>query len=135
MNGIPHHAETDYYQFVSEDLLLSENFYNKILEEVIYTISCYLKDGSVKKMTFYNYDDRNYSVVTEKGKCDFVVRKKKIDATIHSNLYPWYNNLHQYSKNKIHCSCDMCSSKYRKHDKHTKKTKLYMFEEIKSYAS
>ena len=26
-------TETDYYQFVSEDLLLSENFYNKILEE------------------------------------------------------------------------------------------------------
>lgn len=23
----------------------------------------------------------------------------------------WYNNLHQYSKNKIHCSCPMCSRK------------------------
>ncbi|MBR2477224.1 MAG: DUF4340 domain-containing protein [Clostridia bacterium] len=45
----------------------------------VYTISCYLKDGTVKKMTFYNYDDRNYSVVTEKGVCDFIVRKKKID--------------------------------------------------------
>lgn len=22
----------------------------------------------------------------------------------------WYNNLHQYSKNKIHCSCSICSS-------------------------
>ena len=21
----------------------------------------------------------------------------------------WYDNLHQYSKNKIHCSCDMCN--------------------------
>jgi len=21
----------------------------------------------------------------------------------------WYNNLHQYSKNKIHCSCQMCA--------------------------
>ena len=25
----------------------------------------------------------------------------------------WYNNLHQYSKNKIHCSCPMCSAKTR----------------------
>ena len=24
-----------------------------------------------------------------------------------------YNNLHQYSKNKIHCSCSMCSAKTR----------------------
>ena len=24
-----------------------------------------------------------------------------------------YNNLHQYSKNKIHCSCPMCSPKTR----------------------
>lgn len=23
----------------------------------------------------------------------------------------WYDNLHQYSKNKIHCSCPMCAAK------------------------
>ena len=23
--------------------------------------------------------------------------------------HPWYDNLHQYSKNKIHCSCLMCA--------------------------
>lgn len=23
----------------------------------------------------------------------------------------WYDNLHQYSKNKIHCSCPMCNAK------------------------
>ena len=22
--------------------------------------------------------------------------------------YDWYDNLHQYSKNKIHCSCNLC---------------------------
>lgn len=27
--------------------------------------------------------------------------------------YGLYNNLHQYSKNKIHCSCAYCSSKTR----------------------
>ena len=25
--------------------------------------------------------------------------------------WEYYDNLHQYSKNKIHCSCPMCSSK------------------------
>lgn len=25
--------------------------------------------------------------------------------------FPWYDNLHQYSKNKIHCSCWMCQSR------------------------
>lgn len=24
---------------------------------------------------------------------------------------PYYDNLHQYSKNKIHCSCPVCSAK------------------------
>ena len=23
----------------------------------------------------------------------------------------WYDNLHQYSKNKVHCSCSMCGCK------------------------
>lgn len=27
--------------------------------------------------------------------------------------YSYYSNLHQYSKNKIHCSCPMCSTKTR----------------------
>ena len=54
------------------------------------------------------------------------LRKRKID--LNSNWWPysydnyltfwingyrcgWYDNLHQYSKNKIHCSCPMCSFK------------------------
>ena len=43
-------------------------------------------------------------------------RKSDIDKSIHSWsnwLHPWYNNLHQYSKNKIHCSCPICSAKTR----------------------
>ena len=31
----------------------------------------------------------------------------------------WYNNLHQYSKNKIHCSCPICKSGRTKADWHT----------------
>lgn len=37
------------------------------------------------------------------------VRKKKIDEAI-SN-HPLYDNLHQYSKNSIHCDCPNCSPK------------------------
>ena len=39
------------------------------------------------------------------------IRKKKI-----INAYGWdyYDNLHQYSKNKIHCSCPLCRSKTSK---------------------
>lgn len=42
------------------------------------------------------------------------LRKQRIDRAIYpysENNY--YNNLHQYSKNKIHCSCPMCSEKTR----------------------
>ena len=45
------------------------------------------------------------------------IRKRKIDG--YSNWYSevrgygYYDNLHQYSKNKIHCSCPMCSAKTR----------------------
>ena len=36
------------------------------------------------------------------------IRKRKI-----INAYGWdyYDNLHQYSKNKIHCSCSLCRGK------------------------
>ena len=36
-------------------------------------------------------------------------RKKDIDSEIH--FHPWYDNLHQYSDNKIHCSCPLCRDK------------------------
>ncbi len=41
-------------------------------------------------------------------------RKKDIDYSINAGsiyFHPWYNNLHQYSDNKIHCSCPMCRDK------------------------
>ena len=51
------------------------------------------------------------------------IRKRRIDRAV---AYPFYyrgtyndgpidlyKNLHQYSKNKIHCSCSMCSAKTR----------------------
>ena len=35
-------------------------------------------------------------------------RKRRI---IRAYGWDYYDNLHQYSKNKIHCSCPMCSEK------------------------
>lgn len=37
--------------------------------------------------------------------------KQRLDRKI--SYWPMYNNLHQYSKNKIRCSCPDCSPKTR----------------------
>ena len=40
------------------------------------------------------------------------LRKRRITKEVYGDLtHPYYDNLHQYSKNKIHCSCPMCSAK------------------------
>ena len=36
------------------------------------------------------------------------IRKRAISKSIYEG-FDWYNNLHQYSKNKIYCSCPLCS--------------------------
>lgn len=45
------------------------------------------------------------------------IRKRKLDKDVcwysRDRSYGRYDNLNQYSKNKIHCSCPMCSSKTR----------------------
>lgn len=38
-------------------------------------------------------------------------RKARIDLDRSCDNLPYYNNLHQYSKNKIHCSCCLCRGK------------------------
>ena len=40
-------------------------------------------------------------------------RKQRLDHELSWGNYYFYDNLHQYSKNKIHCSCPMCSPKTR----------------------
>ena len=67
------------------------------------------------------------------------IRKRKIDLHnywwgFYNNAYSnpldfsvkrgFYNNLHQYSKNKIHCSCPICSAKTRNKGKR-RKNKIY----------
>ena len=45
------------------------------------------------------------------------LRKKKLAALLYpdAEARPYYSNLHQYSKNKIHCSCPICSGKVATH--------------------
>lgn len=38
------------------------------------------------------------------------IRKRKITREVYGEKN-YYDNLHQYSKNKIHCSCPLCSGK------------------------
>ena len=38
-------------------------------------------------------------------------RKARIDLARSCDGLPLYDNLHQYSKNKIHCSCQLCRGK------------------------
>ena len=52
---------------------------------------------------------------------DVSIRKARRKRRIAREIYGWfeeneweyYDNLHQYSKNKIHCSCPYCNSKTR----------------------
>ena len=46
------------------------------------------------------------------------LRKKRIAEDVHGIEY---NNLHQYSKNKIHCSCPMCSGMAKTNSKRVNK--------------
>lgn len=40
------------------------------------------------------------------------LRKKRIAKAVYSySEHDYYDNVHQYSKNKIHCSCPMCAQK------------------------
>ena len=45
------------------------------------------------------------------------IRKRKIDRNTQGSSavkHDLYDNLHQYSKNKVHCSCPLCSAKTKK---------------------
>ena len=59
-------------------------------------------------------------------------RKQKIAKEVHN--ISWYDNLHEYSKGKIHCSCPICSEKTNRVDifstKHRRK-KNYKHSEVR----
>lgn len=54
----------------------------------------------------------------ERRKNDYnkAIRKKNIVE--HNHGHSLYDNLHQYSKNKIHCSCPLCAGKTDTNSKH-----------------
>ena len=51
------------------------------------------------------------------------LRKKRIAEEVYwdGRNHPYYSNLHQYSKNKIHCSCPLCSQKSKNKGKRARK--------------
>ena len=57
------------------------------------------------------------------------LRKRRLADRIyrcwHEDDWHYYDNLHQYSKNKIHCSCPMCSTKTRNKGDRRNKRKNY----------
>jgi hypothetical protein len=58
------------------------------------------------------------------------MRKARRKKQIAEEVYSWcggsyYDNLHQYSKNKIHCSCPCYSAKTRNKGKHRYKKGNY----------
>ena len=44
----------------------------------------------------------------KKRKANYIKAKRKQQISQEIYHFDWYNNLHQYSKNKVHCSCGMC---------------------------
>lgn len=60
--------------------------------------------------TFRTRAERRYNNVRK------AMRKQKIARSVYpgeGESWNYYDNLHQYSKNKIHCSCYSCSCKTR----------------------
>lgn len=48
-------------------------------------------------------------------------RKRNLDIALDPFGKPRFDNLHQYSKEKIHCSCPMCSAKTRNKGRRSRK--------------
>ena len=71
-----------------------------------------------------NNEKRNSSAYNRDVSRRKALRKRRIAREIysyHDHTCEYYDNLHQYSKNKIHCSCPMCSAKTRNKGKRRQK--------------
>ena len=70
-------------------------------------------------------NSRAYNRYVSKRKA---LRKRRIAEEVYydGKEHPYYDNLHQYSKNKIHCSCPLCSTKTRNKGKRRYKAGNYM---------
>ena len=57
---------------------------------------------------------------SERRHKDFSKAMRKQEICRRAYGFPYYDNLHEYSKNKIHCSCGMCRLKTNnKSNRHT----------------
>ena len=64
-------------------------------------------DVQAKDMKKADRRKRNAHMAERKMRKDL---SRHITLTVDGRVVPlhWYDNLHQYSKNKIHCSCPLC---------------------------
>lgn len=55
------------------------------------------------------------------------IRKRNLARQLYysHDEYPYYDNLHQYSENKIHCSCGMCSRYNKTNNKGPHRRKIH----------
>ena len=58
---------------------------------------------------------------------DRKARRKKRISDVWLGGHPWYDNLHQYSKNKIHCSCKLCGCKTNQKYEHAAGTGNFIY--------
>ena len=58
-------------------------------------------------------------------------RKARLDKELNPGRKPIYDNLHQYSKNSIHCSCPDCQEKTR--NKGNRRVKSGNYNPAKNY--
>ncbi len=60
--------------------LLADDFaVNPAYGDAEYTVTYYMNDGSVKKNEYCAYDERSYAAFDKDGRCEFIIRRKKLD--------------------------------------------------------
>lgn len=53
----------------------------------------------------------NLKTRSQRRHTDYAKAIRKRDISKHNYGFDYYDNLHEYSKNKIHCSCPLCRAK------------------------
>ena len=76
-----------------------------------------MRNRAWRRYKNYTKAKRKRDIDLNDNRWDYSVYNNPIKPSYYSphykGKYGMYNNLHQYSKNKIHCSCPMCSAKTR----------------------